>query len=87
MLPVVDLARHTLAALYLAYVMTSTKGPYAVFTNARQSLPHGGLLTCFFCLVLWVSIGLRLMPRALVDAAAVAGGASALYKYSGLGYE
>lgn len=86
-MPAADLARHTLAALYLAYVVTSTKGPYAVFKKARERLPHGGLLTCFFCLVLWVAIGLRLVPRIVVDAAAVAGGASALYKYSGLGYE
>lgn len=80
-------ARHTLAALYLAYVLTSTHGPYDLFRSARETIPHGGLLTCFFCLVFWVALALRVLPRAWVDTLAVAGGASALYKYVGLNYE
>lgn len=78
--------RHTLAALYLAHVITSTHGPYNVFKSARDTLPHGGLLTCFFCLVFWVALALRILPRSVVDALSVAGGASALYKYTGMGY-
>lgn len=79
-------ARHTLAALYLAYVVTSTGGPFDVFKSAREKLTHGGLLTCFFCLVFWAALALHLMPRGIVDALAIAGGASALYKYVGLNY-
>lgn len=79
-------ARHTLAALYLAYVVTSTHGPFDVFKDARERIAHGGLLTCFFCLVFWAALALKLMPRGVVDALAVAGGASAVYKYVGLGY-
>lgn len=79
-------ARHTLAALYLAHVLTATHGPFNVFKTARDTLSHGGLLTCFFCLVFWVALLLRLMPRGLVEALAVAGGASAVYKYTGMGY-
>jgi hypothetical protein len=79
-------ARHTLAAMYLAYVIASTDGPFDVFKNARESLSHGGLLTCFFCLVFWCALVLRLLPRKVVDALAAAGGASALYKYTGMHY-
>jgi hypothetical protein len=79
-------ARNILAALYLAYVITSTDGPFDVFKSARGSLAHGGLLTCFFCLVFWCALALRLMPREMVDALAVAGGASAVYKYTGMHY-
>jgi hypothetical protein len=81
-----DSIRHILAALYLAYVATSTDGPFDVFKSARETLSHGGLLTCFFCLVFWCALVLRLLPGSAVDALAVAGGASAVYKYSGLGY-
>lgn len=89
---------HTLAALYLAYVVSSTHGPFGIFIELRQREPkqvvHNlsgeieqiGLLTCFFCLVFWIALALRFLPRGFVDAAAVAGGASALYKYTGMGY-
>lgn len=79
--------RHTFAALYLAYVLTHTHGPYSLFKTARDALPHGGLLTCFFCLVFWCALALHILPRFVVDALTVAGGASALYKYTGLGYD
>lgn len=79
--------RRTFAALYLAYVLTHTHGPYDVFKMARETLPHGGLLTCFFCLVFWAALTLHILPRFIVDALMVAGGASALYKYTGMHYE
>lgn len=81
-----DSFRHTFAALYLAYVLTTTHGPYNLFKTARATLPHGGLLTCFFCLVFWVALALHILPRFVVDALTVAGGASALYKYTGMHY-
>lgn len=81
-----DSVRHILAALYLSYVVTQTHGPFDMFAQAREKLSHGGLLTCFFCLVFWCALALRLMPRGMVDALAVAGGASAVYKYTGMHY-
>jgi hypothetical protein len=80
------LTRHTLAALYLAYVVTSTGGPFDMFKSARETIAHGGLLTCFFCLVFWAALVLRLLPGSVVDALAVAGGASAVYRYTGMHY-
>ncbi len=79
---------HTLATLYLAYVLASPHitGPFGVFKSARETLPHGGLLTCFFCLVFWCALTLRILPRSIVETAAIAGGASVMYKYSGLSY-
>jgi hypothetical protein len=50
-----DLLTCAAAAYYAAFVMTHTDGPFKLFERLR-GLPHGGLLDCFYCLVLWTAL-------------------------------
>lgn len=52
----IDLITCAAAAYYAAFVVTQTGGPFGLFDKARDQLPHGGLLDCFYCLVLWMAL-------------------------------
>jgi hypothetical protein len=84
-----DLLRIALATWYVAYVVTSTSGPFKVFAFIRAHLPLGGLTTCIICLSIWAAAALYLLnPFApvVIDALAIAGAALMLHAYSGWRY-
>lgn len=82
-----DLLLVVLATFYAAYVLVNTHGPFGAFETARARLPHGGLLTCIYCLAVWLAVlfyVLMLTPAAIVVyPIALAGGAMLLFRYTG----
>lgn len=79
-----DLLIVTFASWYLAYAVTSTHGPFAVFERIRKVTTLGGLLTCPVCLSVWVALILLLLPMGVVTQAfGVAGAAMILHGWSG----
>lgn len=79
-----DLILIALATWYVSYSLTSTHGPYNVFSTLRNKLPHGGLLDCPVCLSFWAALILLLVPMGIVvQALALAGGAMLLHGWSG----
>ena len=82
-----DLLMLALATFYASYVVVNTKGPFDVFLAAREKLPHGGLLTCIYCVALWIGLLLycltftRLAP--VVTVLAGVGGAMFIYRWTG----
>ncbi len=82
-----DLLIVSLAAFYAAYAITRTHGPFRLFERARAGLPHGGVLTCFYCAAVWAALiayaALQTPLAALVWALAAAGGASFAYRWTG----
>lgn len=72
------------ASWYVAYVVTSTYGPFGIFGLIRAYLPLGGLTTCIICLSIWVALILRLIgANVITDALAIAGLALWVHRYSG----
>lgn len=43
-----------LATWRISYMLTLESGPFGVFERLRK-LPNGGLLTCIFCLSVWMA--------------------------------
>lgn len=80
----------TLAALYTAQVMTASHGPFDIFDKLREKLPLGGLTSCFWCMIPWVSMIYLLMYRYLpicLYPFAVAGGAMVIRAYTGVQHD
>lgn len=82
-----DLVIVAAATAYLAFAITTTRGPFRVFARLRAHLPLGGLTTCIYCLAPWTAGGLLLLyatpARVLVEALAVAGLALMAWAWSG----
>lgn len=81
-----DLLRLAMATFWIAYVITSTDGPFNVFKTLRARLPLGGLTACIICLSIWVSFALLFLPDIIVNGFAIAGGALVVYAWSGWRY-
>lgn len=82
-----NLLKLSLAVWYAAYAPTSTHGPFGVFTKARETLPHGGLLDCPVCLSFWAAALLVLLkPKRLISILAAAGGAMFVHSFGGWRY-
>lgn len=72
------------AAWYVAYIVTSSDGPFHIFEKLRARAPMGGLTTCIICLSIWVAIVLRVIGANIVtDALAIAGVALWIHSYTG----
>ncbi len=73
--------------LYVAYVISSTDGPWHVFTVFRERVPLGGLLACFVCLAIWVAVILFLLQEYVSpfvgDVLAIAGVALFAWRWTG----
>lgn len=55
-----------LFAWYLSYVLIRTHGPFGVFARVRVITTAGGLLTCQWCLIVWIAaLGYGLLMTAL----------------------
>ena len=83
-----DLIVLVLATFYLAYAVTKTHGPYSAFAWLRTKVSLGGLTACIVCLTFWVALLMWFlisthMLTFVVYALAGAGGAIALYRYTG----
>lgn len=79
-----DVLYYSAAAWYIAYVVTSSAGPFNVFVWIREHLPLGGLTSCIICLMIWTALALRLIGHNIVtDALAVAGVALWLHSFTG----
>lgn len=85
-----DLLITALATFYLAYAVSATHGPFAVFDWLRGHVPLGGLTGCLVCLSPWfgaVSWALLQTVFAPVIGILAIGGASVLlWRYSGGNY-
>jgi hypothetical protein len=77
-----------LATFYFAYAVTKTHGPYKAFEWLRAKVSLGGLTACIVCLAFWVALLVWWLITShtltfVVYAAAGAGGAILLYRYTG----
>lgn len=83
----IDLITCAAAAYYVAFVMTQTSGPFGLFDVLNKRLPHGGLLDCFYCLVLWTAliayVLLQTPVAPIVQAVAGAGIAAIVFRAIG----
>lgn len=72
------------ATWYIAYVVSSSHGPFGAFEWLRAKLPLGGLTACIICLSIWVSLALVLITgHTVLDAVAVAGVALLAHGFTG----
>lgn len=79
-----------LAAWYLTEVVSNKTGPFKVFYYARTRLNHGGLLTCGYCLIVWITPLLLIVYvylPCLIWPFALAGGALMLRAYTGVKHD
>lgn len=85
-LSVVDAVALGLSTFYLAFSLARTHGPFNAFKAFRDRWPIGGLVTCVYCLSVWVALImwalLQVYPPAVYIIAA-AGASSAFYRYTG----
>lgn len=86
-LTALDLLVLALATWRLAYMFALESGPWRVFERIRQKLPMGGLMTCIYCLSVWMAAltyVLWLTPgAALVWILAASGGAMLFWRQTG----
>lgn len=72
-----DLLKLSAASWYLAYIVTSSAGPFDVFVWVREHLPLGGLTSCIICLMVWCAVFLYIFTilqiTPVVDVLAIAG--------------
>lgn len=77
-----------LGAWYVAYMMTSTYGPFDLFIRIRRRISLGGLTQCIVCLVVWAAAVLLVLYatslRPVVIAFSLAGGALMLASWTGV---
>ncbi len=50
-----------LATWRLTSLLVQEDGPFQVFARLRDTLPHGGLLTCIWCCSVWTAALLYLL--------------------------
>lgn len=83
----IDMLLLILATWWLAYTLTSQKGPVDILVKLREKIPLGGLTACVYCLSIWIAIlvfMVWLSPFQLaVYPFAFAGGAMLLHRYAG----
>ena len=79
-----DLIALALATFYLAYVISSTHGPWHLFVWSRARLPF---LACLYCVSMWAGVLFYLLLAIsagwIVYMFAAAGASAFLYRYSG----
>lgn len=76
------------ASWYIAYVATSTHGPFGVFEQLRTRLPLGGLTACVICLIFWIALGIGyLQGLTIIESIAAAGIGLFLHGYTGWRYQ
>lgn len=81
----------TLAAYYIAEVVTTKAGPFDIFANLRLEL-RWGVLACIWCFIPYVAIVLFLallfIPCAImiIEVFAICGAAMMLRSYTGSGH-
>lgn len=85
-----DLLLLAAATWYWSYVVTSTHGPGGVFEWMRRYINLGGLLSCAYCLAIWIALALWLLTvyanqigYPVVVVSAIAGVAMLAHGYSG----
>lgn len=87
-MPPLDLLLIAASALYLAFALTKTKGPFHLFETIREKAPLGGLTQCMVCAMPWMaglSYLLLISPfTVLVYVFAAAGLATFAAYYGGL---
>ena len=72
------------ATWYIAFVVTSSSGPFNVFVWVRAHLPLGGLTACIICLSVWVGlVGCLIIGANPLYCFAVAGGSILLHGFTG----
>lgn len=77
-----------LSAWYLAFVISTTSGPFHVFEWSRKRFYLGGLTSCIICLSPWIALGLWLVPDGvIVWTFAAAGLGLMLHSYTGWKYQ
>lgn len=77
------------ASLYATEVLTRRSGPYNMFGWIREKVPMGGLTTCSWCAVIWISGVMTLLYFFLPQAVwvfSVAGAAMMLRSYTGVNH-
>jgi hypothetical protein len=88
-MPLSDLLILAAAALYVAYAIGWSHGPFGVFSTLRDRYPLGGALRCPFCLAFWAALVLWLIwptpAQPIVYILAIAGVAAAVGTYTGIG--
>lgn len=90
-MPPLDLLVLSLFAWYAAYCLVKTDGPFKVFSRLRGMTTLGGLLTCPWCLVVWIAmigyiIYYHTPLQAIIYIGAVSGGAMFIHKHTGSDY-
>lgn len=85
-----DFLVSALATWYLAYVISAQSGPLRLFERLRRVGQLHELLSCIYCLSVWVAGGVYLVMvhtdvQWLVYIPAVAGAALMLRSYTGSG--
>lgn len=83
----IDLIALAAACWYIAYVVSTSEGPFAVFKRLRALLPLGGLTACIICLAFWVAQLLALVTgHTFIEGLAIAGTALWLHSFFGWRY-
>lgn len=82
-----DLILCALFAWYVSYVLIKTDGPFSLFARLRSLTTIGGLLTCQYCLIVWIALlGYVLLQTPFVPivyVGAIAGLGMILHRYTG----
>jgi hypothetical protein len=85
---ILDLLILALFAWYVSYVLIKTAGPFNLFARLRAVTTMGGLLTCQWCLILWVGLAAYLLYvytplREVVYVGAIAGAGMMGHRWTG----
>ena len=86
-MPPLDLLIIALATWRAARLLTQEDGPFDSIAKFRTRYPLGGLMTCIYCMSIWVGSGAYLLwyysvPHVL-EIGAIAGAAMLLHRHTG----
>ena len=89
MIELLDILYIALATYSVAYMVTQTAGPFDLFASLREITPTPlkRLLTCYYCLVVWVALCFILIypseiGHALTILFAVTGAAYIIHRFA-----
>lgn len=95
-MPLLDLAMLIGAILYIATVLTQKAGPFDLFAKARMANRIGGMLSCIWCVIIYIAaivwIAYRLLSVGYLEALDIlwvfglAGLAMIIRSYSGVNH-
>ncbi len=84
-----DLLILALATWRLSVFLVHEKAPFEIMTRLRARFALGGLLTCVYCMSIWVSAGLYYIfdtpVQPIVYILSISGAALMLRSYTGAG--